>query len=278
MRAFTLLTVAAALVLGPTAGNAGSASSTQQPASDEASAATAAPAPLSSPTAAAPTTIWRAPEVLLFDNGPLVTHVGGGAGGADASRLQNSSLLMTTIGFTASTAGAFRIADDFTVPAGGWNVAQVTFFGYQTNSTTTSTFTDCRYQIWNGAPNGGGVIVFGDTTTNRFASTAWPNLYRDTETTVANNQRPVMATNCTGPGALAAGTYWIDFQLGGTLASGPFIPPVTVTGSTGTGNALQWSGTAWVALSDGGTATPQDVKFLIDGVTTPVELLSFQVE
>ena len=277
MRALTSLTFAAALLLGLTAGPAAAADSVPQAATDEATAATASPVTASAPTAAGPTTIWRVPEALLFDNGPLVTHVGGGAGGADASRLQNSSLLMSTLGFTASVTAAIRIADDFTVPAGGWDISQVTFFGYQTGSTTTSTFNDCRYQIWNGAPNGGGAIIFGDTTTNRFTGSAWSNIYRDTETTVANNQRPIMATPCTGPGPLAAGTYWIDFMLGGTLASGPFIPPVTVLGSTGTGNALQWNA-AWVTLSDTGTATQQDVRFLLDGVTTPVELLSFQVE
>ncbi len=219
--------------------------------------------------------------LLTYDNGPLVTHVGGGAGGADASRLQNSSLLMSTLGFTASTAGAFRIADDFTVTAPGWTVNTITYFGYQTGSTTTSTFNTARTQIWSGAPNGGGSIVFGDLVTNRFLSTAWSNAYRDTETTVANNQRPIMATTATIGTSLVPGAYWTDFQLGGTLASGPFIPPTTVTGSTGPCtpcNGLQWSGTAWVALNDTGSATTQDVKFVIDYVPVPVELQGFDIE
>lgn len=277
MRRLAFLAFAAALVLGSAPGRTENSATPKPAATDDVTSSPATQVPALAPTPAAAPAIWRIPEVLLYDNGPLVTHPGGGAGGADASRLQNSSLLMSTLGFTASTTSAIRIADDFTVPAGGWDVAQVTFFGYQTGSTTTSTFTDCRYQIWNGAPNGGGAIIFGDTTTNRFTGSAWSNIYRDTETTVANNQRPIMATTCTGPGPLAAGTYWIDFMLGGTLASGPFIPPVTVLGSTGTGNALQWNA-AWVTLSDTGTATQQDVRFLLDGVTTPVELLSFQVE
>jgi hypothetical protein len=225
--------------------------------------------------------VYNMPLAMLFDNGPLVTHVGGGAGGADASRLQNSTLLMSTLGFTASTAGAFRIADNFTVPAPGWQINTITFFGYQTGSTTTSTFDTVRVQIWNGAPNGGGSIVFGDLTTNRFASTAFSNIYRDTETTVANNQRPIMATTATIGTTLVPGTYWVDFQLGGTLASGPFIPPVTVTGSNSPCtpcNAIQWSGTAWTALNDTGSATQQDVKFIIDGVALPVELQSLTIE
>ena len=28
---------------------------------------------------------WQEPEAVLYDNGPFITHTGGGAGGADAS-------------------------------------------------------------------------------------------------------------------------------------------------------------------------------------------------
>lgn len=226
---------------------------------------------------------WVQP-LATYNNGGLVTHVGGGFGGADASRLQNTSLGMTTVGFSASAAGALRIADDFIVPAGGWTVNSVTFFGYQTGSTTTSTFNIVRLQIWKGAPNAGGVVVFGDTTTNRFGSTAFSNTYRDSETTVANSTRPIMATTSNAIGAsLIPGTHYVDFQLGGTLASGPFLPPLTTLGSTsgtcvGTCNAIQWSGTAWAGITDAGTLTPQDVKFVIDFTLAPVELLKFSIE
>lgn len=231
--------------------------------------------------------MWQGPRSPrdTYDNGSFLTHPGGGAGGADASRLQNTSLAMTSLGFTASDAGAFRIADDFQVPAPGWNLNTITLFGYQTGSTTTSTFDVARVQIWSGAPNGGGVVVFGDITTNRFVSTAFTNVYRDTETTVANNQRPIMSTTAATSTSLSTpGSYWVDYQLGGTLASGPFSPPLTTTGSTsgtcvGTCNGLQWSGTAWVALDDGlAGVQPQDIKFVIDYLPAPVELESFGIE
>ena len=132
----------------------------------------------------------------------------------------------------------------------------ITLYGYQTGSTTTSTFTDVRVQIWNGAPNAGGVLVYGDTTTNRFASTSFTNDYRVTDTTLTNNQRPIMAMVATINTTLPAGTYWVDFQLGGTLASGPFVPPVSILGQTAKAgsNGLQWNGTAWTTLLDTGTA------------------------
>ncbi len=45
----------------------------------------------------APLTAFEWPEVVLYDNGPLVTHPGGGAGGADASAVQ-TALAMTLYG------------------------------------------------------------------------------------------------------------------------------------------------------------------------------------
>lgn len=233
--------------------------------------------PPGNPGAAPSGPTWRGPKALLLDSGPLVTHVGGGAGGADASRVQNTSLLMNTMGFTASTAGAFRLADDFTVPAAGWSISTITFFAYQTGA-TACTLTDVRVQVWNGPPNAGGTVVFGDTTTNRFASCALPNIYRDTETTVANNQRPIQAATATVGATLAAGTYWVDFQVGGSLASGPFVPPISIIGQTTTGNAIQWNGSAWVDANDSYVATQQGLRFVVDGEVLPVELERFSID
>ncbi len=237
------------------------------------------------PESRKPAVIFHAPADT-YDNGALITHPGGGPGGADASRLQSTSLGMSTLGFTASDAGAFRLADDFTATAPGWTINTVTLFGYQTGSTTTSTFDVVRLQIWgNGAPNAGGTVIYGDTTTNRFGSTAFTNIYRDTETTVANNQRPIMATTSAAIAlTFGAGTYWIDYQLGGTLASGPFSPPTTILGQVSGScspncNALQWSGTAWAAVDDGlAGVQAQDVRFIIDYAPSPVELQTFQVD
>src|SRR5512143_645082 len=52
---------------------------------------------------------------VLYNNGPIVTHPGGGAGGADASALQ-TALGMGTYGFGHAVSSGFRVADDFTVP------------------------------------------------------------------------------------------------------------------------------------------------------------------
>ena len=162
-----------------------------------------------SPDPNAPT--WSGPEAVLYDNGPLVTHPGGGAGGADASALQ-TTLGMNTLGAGHQFLLGYSMADDFTVTdTGGWDVQTITFFAYQTGSSTASTITGVYVQIWNGAPNAGGSVIWGDLTTNRLASTAWANIYRVTDTTMSSNNRPVMADIATIGTTLAAGTYWLQW-------------------------------------------------------------------
>jgi hypothetical protein len=203
-------------------------------------------------------------RAVIYDNGPFVTHPGGGSGGADASALQ-TALGMNTFGFTASDATVFRLADDFIVPSGeNWRVESVVVYCYQTGSTTTSTFDFASLRIWQGLP-GSGTVVFGDTTTNRMAASAWTNAYRVTDTTITNNQRPLMGIEITVGMTFSAGTYWIDYNTGGTLASGPFCTPITVLGQTSTGNAQQFDGAAWVAANDSGSLTPQGLPFQLLG-------------
>src|SRR5438046_835661 len=83
----------------------------------------------------------EAPSAVLYSNGPFISHPGQGFGGADASRVQNLSLGMSTFAFNAS-AGAYHLADQFTVPAGtSWYIKSVTVYAYQLGSPTTSPFT-----------------------------------------------------------------------------------------------------------------------------------------
>jgi hypothetical protein len=82
-------------------------------------------------TPAVPAAIY-VPQDVLYDNGPLVTHPGGGSGGADASALQ-TALGLTIYGFGHQAPLNYRMADDFVIsdPA-GWQVDTITFFAYQT--------------------------------------------------------------------------------------------------------------------------------------------------
>jgi len=224
--------------------------------------------------------LWEGPEAVLYDNGPLVTHPGGGGGGNDASALQ-TALGMGTYGFGFQSTVPNRMADDFTVTdAGGWDVQSITFFGYQTGSGTTSTFTDVYVQIWNGDPSAGGSVIWGDYVTNRLANTAWTNIYRVLDTGLTDTQRPIMAIVATIGTTLAQGTYWVDFSTAGSGASGPWAPPISILGQTTTGNGLQYTASSgiWNPALDTGSATQQGLPFIIEGVVVPVELQSFDVE
>jgi len=216
-------------------------------------------APEADPTASR----WPGPRAVLYDNGPLVTHPGGGAGGADASALQ-TALGMGTYGFGAQVSAGNRVADEFTVTdAAGWTIDTITFFAYQTGSGTTSTINALNLQIWNGAPNGGGVVVWGDTSTNILASSVWSNIYRVLDTALTDTQRPIMACVATVGTTLPPGTYWLDWQFGGTLASGPWQPAVSILGQTTTGNAMQYTPAGgWANLVDVG---PQGLPFIVEG-------------
>jgi hypothetical protein len=206
-------------------------------------------------------------DEVLYDNGPFVTHPGAGPGGADRCELQNITLGMTTLGSNVSISANYRIADDFTVPASGWNIETFKFYGYQTNSTTTSTFDAVNLKIWDGDPaDAGSNVVWGDGVTNLFLSSSWTNCYRDQENLVGNTARPIMEIVADVSGIfLPEGTYWVDYQLGGTLASGPWAPPITILGQTTTGNAMHFTPSGWIEWLMGGALTPQGALFGITG-------------
>ncbi len=185
---------------------------------------------------------------VLYDNGPLVNSPGSGSGGADESILQTITLGDNILGWGHQVNFQNVVADDFTVSSGMWNVSTITFYAYQTGSSTASTITEVRLQIWDGPPNEvGSNLVFGDLTTNRMASTTWSGIYRVTETTMGSaTNRPIMKNVVNVNTVLGPGTYWLAWQTNGTLGSGPWAPPVTILGQGQTGNARQ-------SLNNGGT-------------------------
>jgi hypothetical protein len=206
-------------------------------------------------------------RTLLYDNGPFINSPGTGPNGTDQSILQNVTLGMNTLGAGIQFASGNRMADDIVVDQ-TWTVETITVYAYQTGSPTTSTMTGGYVQVWDGDPAAGGQVIWGDIVTNRMASTAWTNSYRLSEGTPGTT-RPNMSIVMATPGlVLEPGTYWIDYTLAGSLASGPWAPPITVNGQAVTGNAKQFLGSSstWQDFLDTGTGTPaQGLPFLIEG-------------
>ena len=208
----------------------------------------------------------------LWDNGPLLTHEGGGFGGADASRLQNSSLGMTTLGNNRNL-GSFSSADNFVVGPEGWILDSIITFGYQTNSGNTSTMTGLFVRIWDASPDQAGAnIVWGDFTTNIMSSTSWTGMYRESETSTPSTARPIMdLVGLFGGLVLSQGEYWVEVSMTGSTASGPWMPPVTILGETTTGNAISFSESTqtWSDWVDTGTQTQQGMPFILTGSLVP---------
>ena len=185
----------------------------------------------------------QAKSSTLFESGWLENSSGTGPGGADESVLQNISLGMNVFGFSNQDNLGHRIADDFYIPSGeSWDIKGVGVFGYQAGSPTSpSPFTGLSLQIWDGLP-GGSNVVFGDTTTNRLFTTNSinPGLYRVSETTSGNADRPIMSITALVNTVLGPGTYWLDYAAEGSSSfSGPWAPPITLNGQTTTGNGLR---------------------------------------
>ena len=210
-------------------------------------------------------------NTILWDNGPMVTHPGGGFNGNDASVLQ-SALGLNTYGFGTSYSLGYRVADDFEVlQLSGWRIEELTLFAYQTGTYTyppNSTITAAYLQIWDGPPNdAGSSVIFGNMVTNRMTDSYWTGIYRSIDTNLTNDQRPIMAVEVFIGVTLHPGTYWLDWAFEGTGTSGPWALPISILGQTTTGNALQTTdgGTVWNPVNDSGTATQQGLPFLLRG-------------
>lgn len=235
-----------------------------------------------------------ASAVTLFNNGPLATGATTSSGVAApagfqwsevAARTAEPGVSNTTAGFSVVSAGTsnFRLADDFTVAAGGWTVNTVRVFAYQTGS-VANPFNGARLQIWNGRPGDvGSSVIFGDTTTNRMSATGDTNMYRVFNTTTPppgtapGTTRLIRFLDLNVGGLnLAAGTYWIDWQATVSAGTAAFAPSITIPGQGNRpgDNGRQWTGTAWQDMLD--TANPatgadliQDLAFQVEGTPIP---------
>ncbi len=186
----------------------------------------------------------------LYNNGPVV--------GADGF----SVVAGTTYGFGAQTTANNRVADDFTVTGGGWNVQSLDFFAYQTGA-TGFTFQQASWSILSGGINGT-VVASGTTDVSNGGLMGYRVLAGSTGTTRGIYKAHADVTDF----SLSDGQYWLVWSLSGTLASGPWQPP---TSDARTGNAMQSSaGAAFAGLVDAGNGQTVELPFVINGITAAV--------
>jgi hypothetical protein len=195
---------------------------------------------------------------LIYNNGPLVNSPGTATNGADESVLQNNTLSLGTTGAGHQLLAGNRVADEIVIPAGvRWTVNGFASWAFQTNSTLTSTMDAMNLRIWEGDPLNEGTILYDYSAENLLTGTAWDSIYRVTETSLGNTERPMMKDTAFVPEKiLGAGEYWFDWQTGGIMASGPWIAPITINGVDTTGNARQYTTAGWAEFKDPGANTP----------------------
>lgn len=215
----------------------------------------------------------------LYDNGPYITHPNAPhttLGTANVSQLQNVTLGDTTLGLSVHS--AFRLADDFTVPAGQqWKISGVHTYSYSTNFNAGPASSNVR--IWSGSPAAGGTVVYDGSAMNGQVSTVFEAL-RIAESTNAgppftDTARRVYDTLIGIPNViLNPGQYWVDWQHAPAAgATTRFNPPKTILGQGNTaagGQAVQFDGvSAWVAIAQGGSLNPIDLPFKLEGMVVP---------
>lgn len=215
---------------------------------------------------------------ILYNQSEMINYPGQGFGGADVSGTTGA-----LFGVSVDIAANFLVADEFVVPPGQvWMIDSIVVFNYQTNSTSTSTINDVRMQISQGMSPGSGNIVFGDLVTNNLANSYFTGIYRTLPGSLTNTQRPIMRTSVnTGGLSLSPGTYFIEYQAGGSLPSGPFCILRTLgTTHIATGNAYQNNGT-WNNLlefdTNGNNPLPKGLTFIVYGqncLNTPTATFS----
>jgi hypothetical protein len=204
---------------------------------------------------------------ILFHNGGFVTHPAQGYLGADASDIRVFPNV-TTYGTGIDNIYGWSVADDFFLLAPSF-IETIDFFAYQPESGTTSTITGVFVQIWNGPPNAGGSVVWGNLSTNRLKSSSFSNAYRvDSQSPwgLEDEYRPIMKVTASIGKELAVGVYWVQVALtGSNTGFATFAVPVSVLGEAPKGNALYHSDDLWITWLDGNSRLNFDLPFIIHG-------------
>ena len=194
----------------------------------------------------------------------FVTDPGAMDNGADASWTKNGQ---STFGPSANNGGGYKLADSFTLTE-TTTITDIEVYGYQTGSSTTSTFTGLYAQIYNGNPMSGGSVVWGNGSTNLMSATAFTNCYRGSDGETTATTRPIMSITANGLNIqLEAGTYYLVYSLAGSGSSGPWGVPHSEPGIGNTGNGIQYTSSGWGNLTDTGTGTSYGCAMKLLGLT-----------
>lgn len=206
----------------------------------------------------------------LWNNGPLVTHPGAGAGGADVSM---ASLVPNTAGSNVTT--VVRRADDFTVGGPGWIVSKIETFAYDTNNPTPR-WDSALITIHSGSPDG--PIAASANATWELSGI---NRIFNGEANLGNTARQLSRITADfGSIELGAGDYWMVLSIthsAGVNSWFPFVmdinpadpnDPITRVGNS---QVSTDSGATWAlgSVSTGGWNQSPEMAFVVRGEVIP---------
>lgn len=197
----------------------------------------------------------------------LVNLPGAGTGAIAGAHLSQLETGQITYGPGAQTTANNVVADDFTVSGGGWIVTGIRLFTYQTGAVAPS-ITAASWAI-DTAPT---TSLTSTAVGSSWLSVGGQGVYRVSNATTSDSTRRIQEVFIDIPDiTLADGTYWLSFNLAGTVASGPWIPAVPPSIiAPGSSNAQQsLAGGAFAGLTDGGTLQPYDLPFVIEATPVP---------
>ncbi len=195
-------------------------------------------------------------QVLLYDNGDVVSQHGTGAGGADVSITVMNTVISLTNSSTSGS-GPLKVADNFTVPPGNpWQLTTMNWYEVQSQPAAGPFYTNFRMtaayvEIYAGNPRLGGTLVAGDLTHNRLTGGAWTGVYRinsnPTAAQLLNTQRPIFRLDLDMSWAppLPPGEYYVAVSATGDPALATGIGCVPIPQQPGH-TAEQFFSGAWV--------------------------------
>jgi hypothetical protein len=197
---------------------------------------------------------------ILWDNGPFVTHPGQGFEGANISKAYAGQ--QAYAGYPTTTMLRHYVAEDFTVGEPGWYINRIVL--YATLAETSPTISGVSLRIWDGVPENGGTVRFGDDTTNYWSSMRWSGAYRirsDGSFTDTSMRIMIIEADVNWY-PLGPGTYWLEWgftaaesgvALMGTIVP---VPPVSHADFIPAGNALSCFGVCHIPFADDSGVDP----------------------
>lgn len=201
----------------------------------------------------------------------LVNVMSGGTGaiaGADLSQLETTPVAENIFGFGAQTTSNNVMADDFEVGPGGLMVTGITLFSYQTGATAPS-ITGASWAIGSSATTS---LSASSVTVSWYDPNGHGGIFRENAGTTTDANRRIQRVDIdVADFFLDQGTYFLSFNLAGSLASGPWAPPNPTSNAAFGQNALQSTagGSFAQAFVDASGTVGADLPFIIQGQPVP---------